>query len=226
MDSSDLLLNTDYPIDQYVCYSTGSVTASSGGGFSTTTVAHGLGYAPLLYIQWSETSDFSTPRELLQNPSDLYSNAEPWVIRGWADATNVSFYFQNWGGSSKTIYFRAWGLAPSNVSADVPHTSGVSGLSNFILNTDMNYLKLYMEGRVVVSSAPTSVTHDLGYLPVVMVWVEDGTIGGAGSIAQEITPVLYIQYGPTNATDVTTSELIFNDTGTYHYRIYLEPIYG
>lgn len=226
MAISDFLVNTDYPNDKYVCYLTGSVTATGLGGFSFDRPAHGLTYIPLIYVQWSETPDFSIPRELLQNSGDLYATSEPWVIQSLANTEYVEFYFNNWGASTKTLYFRAWGFMPSNVSIESPHTSSISGLSDFVLNSDMNYLKIYNSGIVDVTSITVVVPHNLGYSPVVMIWRDQFT--GANQIIEPLFSPLVFSPFEDGTPSVTIDSIIFPYQGfgaqKYHYRIYLDEI--
>lgn len=226
MDASAFHNTTDSPRDQYVCYITGTVTANANGGFNFVRPAHGLSYIPLIYVQWSETADFSTPRELLQNSGDAYSMAEPWIIRSSATNTYVEFYLQNWGTSAKTIYFRAWGFMPSNVSISTNRTAGVTGFSNFITNTDMNYLKLHSAGTVTVGTSSVSVPHNLGIYPTCMIWVLD--VSGT-SIEPLFTPYTYSAFGD-DSPDVGLNNIVFNSLGfgsrVFHYRIYKDAIYG
>lgn len=224
-----LTFSGDYGMDKWVSYKTGSVTSSGSGGTNTASVAHNLGYTPLVYTQWSEVADFSVPRENLQNPADLYSTTEPWIIRTAADRDNLYFYLQNWGGSSKTLYYRIWALAPTNVSQPVATTAGISGLTPLVFNGEQNYLKPYLTNVIVVASSST-VDHGLGYLPTTMVWVEGNAFVGVtpvGTMIAPVTsPVVYSDGIPTPFTPhVTTSQLVFPQSGTFHYRIYVEPIY-
>lgn len=215
----------DYGMDKWVSYKEGSVSVS---GFSSQTAAptHNLGAIPLIYTQWSETSDFGTPLEVAQAPNDLYPLSEPWVTRTWADATTLNFQFLNQGSASKTVYYRMWALPTHNWSNSVESTSTISGLSPFTFNGEQNYLKLFQAGRIVVST-PTSIAHNLGYLPTTMVWEEGGMLGGIAPVFQPIgyiDPMLSAEGIPLSP-GVTNNTIEFPSSGTFHYRIYLEPIY-
>lgn len=216
----------DFGMDKWIAYKPGSLNTSSN---ATATIPHELGNTPLIYTQWSETSDFSIPREVMQNPSDLYPMSEPWVLNTWADATNLYLRFNNFG-SNKTIYYRMWALPTHNWSLQVPTTATISGLSPYVFNGEQRYIKPYMSNRITVSSTPQSIDHDLGYYPTVMVWKEDQPVFGAGTIAPVFQPVIYVDsvfasIGIPISPSVSTTSLIFLSTGIYHYRIYLEPIY-
>ena len=222
-------INTDYKIDQYIYYSSSSATAAAGGGFSVNRLPHGLPYTPLIYVQWAETSDFSTPRELWQNSGDTYPVAEPWVISADADATDIGFLFQNWGTSSKTLYYRVWAFPQHDSTADVPYTSGVTGFSNLIINSDMNYLKLLSANKVLVgSSTNVVVDHGLGYLPVVMIWRE--WLLSIPTIEPLFSPVAASTLPFESTPYVTDTQIVFPSNGfsdqIFHYRIYLDNING
>lgn len=222
----DFNVTTDYPIDQYVLYKTTSASSSSGS-YSVVDIPHELSYIPLIYVQWSETADFDVPRELWQNSGDIYPISEPYVINAYATTSDVSVTFQNWG-SNKTIYFRIWGFMPSDSSTNTPYTSSLSGLSDMIVDTDMNYLKLFSEDVVDVGiSSPQTVTHNLGYLPVVMVWREYDL--GGRMVEPLFSPLAATPFA-NETPSVTTNNIIFPASDfqqlKYHYRIYGDSISG
>ena len=220
VDPRNFLMNTDYPIDKIIYLTSGSVTVN----FSReVTIAHNLGFAPLIFGIWSLNSDFSTSQEFDMMSSDLYSPNYKYVSRIEADATNIYASFQNSEFTNVTFYYKIFAFEPTDVAETIKPTSSDTLTTNMLLDTDLNYLKLHDSGIKVVSSAPSTVTHNLGYLPTVMLWQEGGG-AHANSIYPINQPTIYVHpnysaYYPLTPS-VTTTTINFPRTGTYHYRIY------
>lgn len=221
-DARHFLLNTEYPLDKIIYMTSGSVVVNFSGEI---TIPHGLGFAPLVFGIWSLNSDFSTSQEFDMMSSDLYSPDYMYVTRLEADDTNIYASFQNSEFSNETFYYRLFAYEPTDSTADITPTSSDTLATNLLLDTDLNYLKLHSSGIKVVSSAPDTVTHNLGYIPVIMLWQE-----GGGSHANSIYPInqptIYVHAdyatGYPLTPRVTTTSIIFPSTGTYHYRIYID----
>lgn len=223
------LIDTDYKIDEVILYKEVSVT---GNGVAYD-IPHALGFTPLIYVQWSETPGFENPRELLQNFSDMYPNSEPWVIWSYALSNKIVIEYIDFGSFSKVLYFRIWCYPRKDININTPFSAGMSGLSDFLINSDVNYLKIFDENSVTVSqNSAVSIPHNLGYRPVVMIWVEsDNAIGVPGSLAPLPFAMLTMGTGPSNSTpSVTTSNLILRGeqfaSRKYYYKIYLDRIDG
>jgi len=152
--------------------------------------------------------------------SDLYSPEVPYVTWVDADATNIYFTVQKDTVSSQTIYFRLYGFKPKSYTGDVDFTASQS-LYPFVLNTDLNYLKLYLDD-VITASANDTVSHNLGYKPVTMLWQED-SIFHANSIHPISQPVLYDSTSSISRTPIVGDNTItFPTAGKYYYRIYID----
>jgi hypothetical protein len=117
----------------------------------------------------------------------------------------------NYTGSTKTLFWRVFFLAPSTVDPDVASTALSSIPITF--NTDYNYTKLVAEGFVTTS---TTITHDLGHYPQVALWTDTS----AGVFEMEVAD----SRDPAMASvEVTTTKLIIPIGPVYpgvHYRIY------
>lgn len=220
MDFANLLLTTDKPLDKVVYLRTEAV-AIPAYDYKDVTIAHGLGFLPLVNAQWSTSSDFSTSYNIGGGPNTGASRSYNTAIS--ANATNVYLNTTNNTASAVTLYFRIYGLIPSDVNDDV--TATAASADNFILNTDYNYTKLLEAGKVVGPASGGTfeyVTHSLGYRPQVSIWM---TRAGFTSpfIINQITPG--VPGFDQVLVAVTTTQIIFSFADvlasyTMHYRLY------
>jgi hypothetical protein len=201
-DVRKFTLNTDFPLDQIIYLDSGSFVIPSGGGLgSTSTVAHGLTFKPLMVVNWSLNSDFSTTKECnLPN----FEGTDPYAIRvdNVSNATNLVISGFNPTASNVTAHWRAYGFMPSNVNVDATYTASLADTFGF--NTDYNYAKLWYND--IITTNPTTITHDFGYRSQVMAWSDNGT-----STAQLNT------FG---SVEVTTTSVIVTSASNVHLRIY------
>lgn len=225
VDPRNFLLNTDYPLDKVVYITSGSATVANATvdlDLSTAIrIAHGLPFRPLPILLWSNTSDFAITNE--QRDADYLADAfgagagQYYLVH--ADATNIYIKRYNQSGGSKTLYYRIFCFLPSDADEDsVAPSTQVSG-SDFVLNTDYNYMKLFHDG--ILTTTGNTYTHNLGYVPRVQVWEEtaDTTVSRL-VLAQDIS-------GGVGNTGVyiTDTQLVWVNPGTYsgiHYRIYCD----
>ena len=204
MDPRNFLLNTDYPMDKVIYLNSGSHSMTGGGG-SIKQFAHNLGFTPLIIGTWSFNSNFLTSREGGMftaegtDPTTAYTTFS-------ANATDITIDCFN-PGATATIYYRIYGFMPSDVNADVAFTASLA--ENFQFNTDFNYTKLFSSS--VASAGTSTITHNLGYRPQVLTWIEDSTIYGTTAI---------VDSGFVKAT--TTTVVIISPTKSVHYRIYAD----
>lgn len=218
MALENLLISSDAPADKVIYQLEYSVTLASFA-FSDDHIPHNLGFTPLMNAQWSTSPTFDTSYNIsggpLIGPDRAYNTGID------ADGTNVNISTFNRTGSSVTLYFRAYGLMPSNASVDVPFTSFAG--DDFIINSDYNYTKLLLEGiqPLPAGTATYTIPHNLGYKPQVGLWITNSSIVtapyilntfGVLSTGWVVTRIddnnLYID------TDATT------DAMEMHYRIY------
>jgi len=223
---NNFLVNSDYPQDKVIFLASGSTSLGSYFSAASVNVPHGLTFTPLPRMVWSTSSDFSVCYEAGSGPAPQNVLRYNLGITGdiYSDATNISINFTNFISTAYTIYYRIFCFAPSNVTVDIDSTS--SSGDNFILNTDQNYLKLLSSGKVALTSNTVTVDHNLGYIPQVDAWIEDGS--GLIYPPQSNGSILYPSFGITGYV-ATTTQLIFYGYSAYsfgHYRIYTDKAYN
>ena len=203
VDPRDFLLNTDYEMDKIVYFKSGSLNA----GQYDVDIQHGLSFTPLLFGVCAFNSDFSDARGV---PYQMQTMSDSVQFTASANGTNVRVSYINYSGSPSQIYYRLYGFEPSNSSATVPATSG--NASQFVLNTDYNYCKLFQKGTASVNS---TVNHNLGYIPQVLVWQVANGWTSPVAISDDNASVI-----------ITDQSLIFNfpylGVDSFHYRIYYD----
>lgn len=218
-NANSFLANSDYPMDKVVYLKSGSDVCDN----HTIVLAHGLPFAPLINGYWSFTSDFSTCYEFSSgtfpspNPSFLFSRT---VEVQYADTTNIRLPTTDLVGDSKPFYYRIFGFQPDDSNVLLPPL--MSSGDNFFIDTDYNMMKLYQVGHVTVAPlGSATVTHGLGYLPHMLLWVNQGSTG--------FTPITYGSDSTidTITNEVTTTSVIFTNTNSFQssrfdYRIYTD----
>jgi len=218
-NAKNMLLTSDYPLDKVIYLVEGS-TAVSGFGFVDIDTPHGLPFTPLPMGSWSTDSTWDVSYELNSGP--LTAGSLTYETSVSANSTNVRFSANNNTGSSVTLYYRIYALAPNSADdLDVSFTSNQD--TSFILNTDLNYTKLFESSDFTEPStggAPVlrSFFHGLGYAPQVLLWKEvssqvtpqNGTDVDFGDVVVEIT-----------STSLNVTFTTFSSTKIY-YRIYLD----
>lgn len=220
-DPRNFLLNSDYPLDKVVYMTSGTLTVTSSGSESTN-ITHGLTFRPLMVFSHSDDSAFTTSRTNGQLP---FGPAEQWGVSVDTDSdTNIRVLGFNTSATTKTIYWRAYAFMPSNVNLDADPTASTA--TNFVLNTDNNYMKLLDSDYITMPSAGNTitVTHGLGYRPTVQIWERLGTG------VERILPLLVSDPADTtsNRINVGTSTITFTsgsggtEATNYHYRIYTD----
>lgn len=167
--AKNFLLDTDYPLDKIIYLQTGSINIPASTPISTS-FPHNLPFTPLSDLVYSLTPDFSTSYMSGSGPApqdpSLFQLGVDVVLSstGTYNTIAITNYFTN----PITVYFRLYSFEPSNSSADLKPTAN-SG-DPFILNTDYNYTKLYIDNRVVLPSS--TIVHNLGYIPQTEAWIE------------------------------------------------------
>lgn len=219
------LLTTDASLDKIIYMDSGSISVPVTFSGSTA-IPHGLGFIPLPLILWSNTPDFTTT--YTDNDADMNLRrldgsgmiiGQSYTIT--ANSTDITIGHYNNSGSTQTVYYRIYCFAPSTLDPDtlIEHTASIA--DNFVINTDYNYMKLASTGSL--DSVTPSFTHDLGYVPTVMIWglQFDGTS----------TPTVGGQISPTYPAfdyriDVSATDITWTGAGTnfnnIEYRIYTD----
>ena len=192
------VFNSDYPMDKVVFCSYGNTTipAKSGGtnGTRTITIPHNLLFTPLPIAVCATSEAFTDTRTYEPVPDTWGMN----VVQ--ADASNITIKFENGEASTKTVYYRVYGLLPENATQEAGKTSRQS--SSLIFDTDKVYAPLIFSGIITTDLDSTNVAtvnvtfgfkelqtqanrivveHNLGKSPYIMYWREtSGTISVIG----------------------------------------------
>jgi hypothetical protein len=215
VDPRNFLLSSTYPIDKISGYYTGSTTVGALS-LSSPTVTHGLGYAPLYFLKWSTTADFSTSYDELgvSAINNLSMSAQ-------TSSTTLYLFLDNNTGSSVTFYYRVIYFMPTDINIDAPATQ--PALDSLVLNTEFNYTKIFEEN--ILNAASGTIDHDLGYYPQVEAWYvrsSDSRIVHCVANQVEASPTL-------PRTRITTTQVLFDDgsstaASSWHYKIYADEV--
>ena len=225
-DPNNFLVNSDYPQDKVIFLASGST--SIGAFFSTvliTPIPHGLGSTPLPLIAWSTTSDFSKVYEMgsSMTTDNALTNRLGMELDFNADATNINLRFTNFKSVGYTLYYRIFCLERSDSTVDMPSTADQA--DNFILNTDLNYTKLFQAG-IINLSVTNSYIHDLGYIPQVQMWGEYASGVIEPLVISNISNPTSLGGTSSDGAQVTTTNISHPKTTTsytkVHYRIYTD----
>lgn len=194
-----MLVNTHYKMPWIIWRTTYSLSVASGGYIADQTLAHGLGFTPLLLGQWSDTSDFSPSYDLAVTvPGGLIGGQPETVCAVTADASMVHFEIVNNATRRRTFYFRLMAFAPPGHTGDV---NPVAYESPFRFNSHYRYQQIYRQGQ-----ASSTVYHNLGYLPQARVWSISGS---------RVVPFMGI---------ITEQSLKCAADGSYYYHIYKDKL--
>lgn len=230
--AKDFLLTTDFPLDKVIYLKSGSFSVSGYPGSNSVAIPHGLPFIPLCDMSWSLTPDFSVcyPAGSSPPPTNIALDNQGVENLLYADATNINISVSNFLTPAITFYYRIYAFEPSDSSTDLEPTASAG--DDFVLNTDFNYTKLYLEGKLDLSVTDT-VTHNLGYIPQIEAW-DENPLSVTPSFPQRIIPPLFNDNtldttggGATYGFILTTTTLQFLSQNTpaptfLHYRIYLD----
>lgn len=212
--------NSDYPMDKIIYLKETSV-AVPAYDYNDITIAHGLGFLPLVNAQWSTTADFANSYNIGGGPNSGATRSYPTGIA--ADSTNIYLTTSNNTGSAVTLYFRIYGLMPDDINADVAPTA--SSADEFILNTDYNYPKIILNGHVngpATGSRTDNIAHGLTYRPQVSLWITRG-VRTSPYIVNQVQPSGgYLDAAVATIGDTNLTLAFVNVLGplTVYYRIY------
>lgn len=201
-------------MDKIAGYYTGSIVSPAGGEGTTVTIPHTFGTYPLTTVKWSTTADFSVSYD----ETDIV-NIGGLFIFSYSTTTNIIFSGYNNNATPVTIYYRIYCFLPSDEDIDV--TSTQSGLDDFVINTDYNYPKVFLQGNTTTN--PATITHSLGYYPQVDVWYVDTTVNRCYHFTGSNIPADSVY---ANVTISTTYLKMFQPwhptTIKWYYRIYVD----
>ena len=207
-DPRNFLLNTDYEMDKIVYYTSGDITP----GYWIVG-EYDLGFIPLVFGVFSFTEDFSDTRMSWTSTDDLWINLE-------ADSEGVNINYRNEQDQNKKLYYRVYGFMPSNCNANMANTQKYA--KKFIMDTDYNYCKLYKKGIV---DTTTTITHNLGYTPLVLAWHEFKWTNPAPGL---VTPCWASghegSFANIESTPTTVKITGIPNNCKVHYRIYYDEV--
>lgn len=194
----DFLLNTDYEMDKIVLVKTGSFT-------TTTEFNHNLSFMPLVFGVWSTDSNFNSVNTLGELDSSTEVGYSP-ILSVECVANSSTVKLTSAGNTNNaTLYYRVYAFEPSDSSNSVPSTN--TDAKEFILNTDYNYRKLMKAG--VFTQAQEEFSHNLGYIPQVLAWVQWGNFGGQ---EVRIQPLVFSSNQTNFNLTVTSTKIKLGDT--------------
>lgn len=223
-DARNFLLTTDFPLDKVIFLRSGSATINFPTAGQVVTITHGLLFVPLVSGSWSLDPSFTTSYEYGSGtfPSNnLGASVFNISMDIRADSTNIIISPTNVSGASFTLYWRVYAFEPSDCNFDLEPTA--SSADDFILNTDYNYTKLYLNDVILNATTGTyTVNHNLGYLPQVMAWVSDSgyTIPVDSSEAPDTFGLFVTCVVDTNTVSFVVPSFLTIDR--IDYRIYLD----
>lgn len=204
-----------YPMDTIV-YSYSATKARSGSTWLTTTVNHGLSFIPLCFGLWSSDGG-STWRQI-----DFTSQTGGGSLV--SDSTKITINIQQDGGLPANIPIKIFAFAPSTYTGAV---TAPAANSDFYINTETTYDALVAKGSYTMTNTDTPrtlYTHNLGYIPRVMIWRET-----QGSILSCIVSNIYdtAYYTQKDYIQIDSTKLVAyhfdtasSPSDVIHYRIY------
>lgn len=214
-DYRNMLLTSDKPIDQIIKPYVGSISVTSSGAFPS--YPHTLAYRPLYYVKWSLTSDFKTSYEETGLGTELPGTGISFSAQTSADTL---YLFIGNNGAARTVYFRVILFMPPDVNVIGIQSQAL--FDNFIFNTDLNYSKVLLYAKT--ASNNQTITHGLGYYPMVDVWKIRASDGRCIRHVENdaVTPPAY------ERAEITTTSLILSDSAAYlsywYYKIYVDEV--
>lgn len=211
VDPRDFLLNTDHEMDKIVYFTSGKLSSSNAPVYVDN---FKLGFIPLVFATFSFTEDFSDTRMSWTFTDDLIINLE-------ARSNGVVVRYTNNSDPNQKLYYRIYGFEPSNSTANIGGTQKEA--KQFILNTDYNYCKLYKKG---IADGDTTITHNLGYTPLVLAWQEAPWANPTPSI---VTPIWISGAEDSNIPSISVTSTTVQISGVpqnnkVHYRIYYDEV--
>lgn len=225
---NNLQITTDYPLDKIIDYKSGSFTLPGFDGGTDITIPHELSFIPLGLMDWTTDSTWELKYETGAGPAGVSDYLYNSGISCFA--TNYRLTFRNNTPTAVTIYYRIYSFVPSNAllsAADFTNNLG----QNYLINSDNNYAKLYLNGFTPIPAAPsgvgtTVILHDLGKRPQVLLWGVGtflGTYPVSGQLVEDSsTPFALFDSIWFEVTDQNLLIYNRNTAKSVHYRIYVD----
>lgn len=227
VDPRDFLLNTDYEQDKIVLYLDGMMQPGT-----TQDIMHQLPFTPLLFGVCAYNEDFSDSKSVPFNDKVSMAGTPPietsaisFDALAYNNEPKITLTYNNTEDANQALYFRLYAFQPSDSTAPAPITSRHA--KSFLLNTDYNYCKLYKKG-IIDGNSDTIITHNFGYIPQVLAWLEVGSFGNY------IMPIYFNTLGDDSGTyvptgiEVTDTQILFKYANNWvpdckiHYRVYYD----
>lgn len=234
IDPNDFFINTDFEMDKVILVLEGSISIDSsitpstdGARHKREAVFHNLPFLPLVFGFCSYDKDFiqtmsfpyrKNPHlETTQGQTMLVYDCEADVV---TNNSTVEISYASREQNPKTLYYRVYGLEPSDSKAKVGITKGRA--KTFVIDSDNNYRKLYKKG-IASPGETVIINHNFGYIPQCHFWFEYGG-PNAGLIWD------FFSINGEDGQNITTDKVVLtvpSGTGIYrdckvHYRIYYD----
>lgn len=222
----------DYEVDNIIGTNYGSFSIAPASNASTSFTT-GFGSTCLFVgvysvdggTTWNDFGEYVYYPTNSYNPSSAQITCQGWIApTGIFTAYGTNYNSSSGSGSTYTIDYRVVFFAEQNQGSITPITD------NQILryNSGFNYLKISQQGSFTEES-PYSITHNLGYVPVVRAWISssDPSYYGWQGAANSILSYDWATSGESNI-EVTSTTLNFDNNFnssapvTTYYRIYLD----
>lgn len=209
VDFSHFNLNSDYETDDVILCSEIDLTQS--GGVWSGEITHNFGFKALPFAMFEIDGN-----DLWLNASETSStDAYSLSVISYINRISVSVRVPS-GTSATTVKARVFALFPSDQDVSVvPPTT----FSKFMLNSDYKYDELLAKGIVEItndtSGAQTIYTHNLGYIPRVMLWQE--TVGGDSLKLLDPMDITMTITGLPTTEKINAAQLSETAIGMYYY---------
>lgn len=223
VDYRKFKMNSDFKTDNIVYAYQKDLTTSYGDGYyRNIDITHSLPFIPLPF------GIFSTDGGTTWLPINYTSVHGAGTLT--ATASKISLTISNYNGNLPSIVkIRIFAFAPSTyVGSITPPTA----FSKFLINSDTEYDKLIASGTYTLANSgdyQTIYTHNLGYRPRVMIWIQSTDYQGTVFVRAQ-DPASFIglsYYTSVNMVQITTTQLQYlsyhpstNVTDIVHYRLY------
>ena len=222
IDYRKFKINSDYHTDNVVYSYSGTMT-NGDGYYKTLDLTHSLPFIPLPFGVFSFTGNDGD-----WLPINFSSVHGAGTVTATASKISISINNYN-GGLPGTVYIKIFAFAPSTYTGS---TTPPTPISDFMINSEWTYEELITAGTFVLqnnNNYQTIYTHNLGYYPRVMYWIEAVDYQGTTFVKpSDPSSFIYMSYYTScNAGIVTTTNFQYlyysssgNNPETLHYRIY------
>lgn len=157
-------INSNFKTDLIVFSYSGTINLDIYG-YGTLSVNHGLSFTPLPFGLYS--TDGGTTW------NDIDFQTQEGFGQMFATPSTIEITINIYNNPPASVLIRIFGFAPSTVPNVIVNPP--TPLSKFYLDSRKTYELLIASGRTVInnsSSLQTIYTHNLGYLPRIMLWEE------------------------------------------------------